>query len=65
MGIGTIMKARKILMVVSGEDKAAILEQSLFGPVVPEVPASALQLHPDVTVVCDAAAGARCREHLA
>ncbi len=65
MGIGTIMKARKILMVVSGEDKAAILEKSLFGPVVPEVPASALQLHPDVTVVCDAAAGALCREHLA
>ena len=65
MGIGTIMKARRILMVVSGEDKAEILEKCLFGPVVPEVPASALQLHPAVTVVCDAAAGARCRAHLA
>ena len=65
MGIGTIMKARRILMVVSGADKAEILEKCLFGPVVPEVPASALQLHPDVTVVCDAAAGARCAAHLA
>ena len=65
MGIGTIMKARRILMVVSGGDKAEILEKCLFGPVVPEVPASALQLHPAVTVVCDAAAGARCRAHLA
>ena len=64
-GIGTIMKARRILMVVSGGDKAEILEKCLFGPVVPEVPASALQLHPAVTVVCDAAAGARCRAHLA
>ena len=52
-------------MVVSGADKAEILEKCLFGPVVPEVPASALQLHPDVTVVCDAAAGARCAAHLA
>lgn len=56
MGIGTIMGARKILLVVSGTDKAAILCEVLCGPVTPRVPASVLQLHPDVTVVADEAA---------
>ena len=50
MGIGTIMKARKILLV-AGEDKTDIVERSINGPVTPDVPASILQLHPDVTVV--------------
>lgn len=53
MGIGTIMKAKKILLIVSGEDKADILYRSLCGPVTPHVPASILQLHNDVTVVAD------------
>ena len=56
MGIGTIMAARKILVVVSGADKAAIVKKAFTGPVTPSVPASILQMHPDVTVVCDAAA---------
>ncbi len=56
MGIGTILAARKILVVVSGADKSAILAKALLGPVTPEVPASALQLHGDVTVVADQAA---------
>ena len=56
MGIGTIMKARKILLIVSGADKAQILRDSLYGPVTPAVPASVLQLHGDVTVVADEAA---------
>lgn len=56
MGIGTIMKARKILVVVSGADKAEAVRNSFAGPVTPEVPASILQLHPDVTVVGDKAA---------
>lgn len=56
MGIGTIMKAKKILLIVSGEDKADILQKSLCGPVTPHVPASILQLHNDVTVVADEAA---------
>lgn len=59
MGIGTIMKAKKILLIVSGEDKAEILYQSLSGPVTPHVPASILQLHNDVTVVADEAALSR------
>ena len=61
MGIGTIMKARKILLVANGADKAQIVHDALFGPVTPQVPASALQLHRDVTVIVDAAAGSLCR----
>lgn len=53
MGCGTIMHARKILMVVSGADKADILAAALQGPVTPEVPASIIQFHPDVTVIAD------------
>lgn len=56
MGIGNIMKARKILVAVSGEDKAEIVKKAFFGPVTPQVPASILQLHPDVCVVADEAA---------
>ena len=56
MGIKNIMQAKKILVVVSGEDKAAILKEVLYGPITPEVPASILQLHNDVTIVADAAA---------
>ena len=56
MGIRTIMQAKKILVVVSGESKADIVSRAVFGPVTPEVPASILQMHPDVTVVCDEAA---------
>lgn len=56
MGIGTVMAARKIVMVVTGADKHDILMQSFFGPVTPQVPASILQFHPDVTLICDAAA---------
>ena len=54
MGCGTIMKARKILMVVNGKGKAAILNKVINGPVCPQVPASILQFHPDVTIVADA-----------
>lgn len=60
MGIGTIMSARRILLVANGEDKADIVAKSLFGEVTPEVPASILQFHPDVTVVVDKKAGSKC-----
>jgi len=56
MGIGTIMLAKKILVVVSGADKAAIVKKAFFGTITPEVPASVLQLHRDVTIVADEAA---------
>lgn len=59
MGIKTIMQAMKILIVVNGENKADIVERAFFGPVTPEVPASILQLHNDVTLVGDEAALAK------
>lgn len=53
MGIKAIMQAKKILLVVNGSDKAEILNRSLFGPITPSVPASILQLHPNMIVVAD------------
>ena len=60
MGIKTIMSAHRILVVVSGEDKAEAVKNAFFGPVTPSVPGSILQLHNDVTVVADEAALSLC-----
>lgn len=62
MGVGTIMAARKIVVVANGEDKAAIVRQAFFGPVTPEVPASILQFHPNVVVIVDEAAASAIDE---
>ena len=56
MGIGSIMRARMILLAVSGEGKADILRRALTGGVAPSVPASILQFHNNLTVVGDEAA---------
>lgn len=56
MGIKTIMQAKKILVAVSGQDKAQIVKEAFCGPITPEVPASVLQLHNDVIIVGDEAA---------
>lgn len=56
MGIKTIMQAKKVLVIVSGEDKADIVYKAFAGSITPEVPASVLQLHNDVTLVGDKAA---------
>lgn len=56
MGIQTIMNAKHVLVVVSGEDKAAIVRDAFTGSITPRVQASVLQLHPNVTVVADEAA---------
>ena len=53
MGTHTIMSARKVLMVVSGRDKAEIIKKAFFGPVTPHVPASILQMHPNFVLVAD------------
>ena len=60
MGIGTIMSAKKILVIVSGKSKAPAVKKAFFGPITPHVPASILQLHPDVTVIADADALSEC-----
>ena len=56
MGIQTIMQARKVLVAVSGQGKAEIVKKAFTGPVTPQVPASILQMHPDVILVGDKAA---------
>ena len=56
MGIQTIMRSKKILIMANGEGKADIIRDSFFGPITPKVPASVLQLHNDVTLVADEAA---------
>lgn len=51
MGMMSIMQAKRILLVANGKNKLDILKKSMEGPVDPMVPASILQLHPDVTVI--------------
>ena len=53
MGVGAIMKAKKIILLVNGSAKADILEKALFGDVTPYVPASILQFASDVEVYAD------------
>lgn len=53
MGVKTIMQAKKVLMVASGKEKAAILKEAFLGRVTPQVPASILQMHPDFTLMGD------------
>lgn len=51
MGMLSIMQAKRILLVANGKAKLDILKKSMEGPVDPKVPASILQLHPDVTII--------------
>ncbi len=51
MGMGAIMQAKKILLIANGKNKYDILQKAFYGPITPFVPASILQLHPDVTVI--------------
>lgn len=56
MGIKNIMLAHKILLIATGKAKAEALYEAFYGPIIPEVPASILQLHHDVVIVADAEA---------
>lgn len=56
MGIGSIMQAKKIAVIVTGEGKREIVKKAFLGPITPEVQASVLQLHNDVILVGDEAA---------
>lgn len=51
MGMVSIMQAKKILLIAGGKEKRDILEKAFYGPITPEIPASILQLHPDITVI--------------
>ena len=51
MGMMSIMQSKKVLLVANGANKKEILEKAFFGPITPQIPASILQLHPDLTVI--------------
>ena len=53
MGVGTILEARRILMLATGANKANAVRAFIEGPVTAQITASALQLHPRVTVLLD------------
>jgi glucosamine-6-phosphate deaminase len=61
MGVGTIMEAKRCLMLVSGPEKAEIVRLMVEGPLTSEVPATALQMHPRAVVVLDEAAASRLK----
>jgi glucosamine-6-phosphate deaminase len=58
MGMATILHARSIVLLASGASKASVVERILHGPITTELPASFLQLHPDVEIVLDEPAAA-------
>lgn len=62
MGLGTILEAKRILILATGEAKAEAVQQAIEGPITASVTASCLQLHADVTFVIDEAAGSHLRE---
>ena len=53
MGVGTILEARKILLLATGANKASAVSAFIEGPVTAQITASALQLHPNVVVLLD------------
>ncbi|MNW15162.1 Glucosamine-6-phosphate deaminase [compost metagenome] len=57
MGIGTILKARQILLLARGAEKAEAIRKAVRGPITTECPASLLQAHPNVVVLLDEEAG--------
>ncbi len=57
MGIKSIMHARRIILLANGEHKAEAVAAAVKGPITPELPASVLQLHPNVQFIIDEAAG--------
>jgi glucosamine-6-phosphate deaminase len=62
MGIGTILEAKRILLLASGSSKAAAIASAIEGPLTASVTASALQLHPDVTFIVDQEAGSQLKQ---
>jgi len=62
MGVGTILDARRCLLLATGEDKAEIVARAIEGPVTSMISATALQFHPHCTAVLDEAAAGRLQE---
>ena len=53
MGMASILRARSVVLLATGTGKAACVERVVYGPVTTELPASFLQLHPDVDIMLD------------
>jgi glucosamine-6-phosphate deaminase len=53
MGVGTVLESKRCLMLVTGKEKAEVLAKAVEGPITSMITASALQLHPRCTVICD------------
>jgi glucosamine-6-phosphate deaminase len=63
MGVGTILDCRQCILLATGEEKAAIVSQAIEGPMTSAISASALQMHPECTVVLDEEASSKLKNH--
>ena len=63
MGVGTIMEAKRCILLANGENKAKAVANAIEGPITASIPASALQMHPNTTILLDASA-AKNLKHL-
>ena len=62
MGIGTILDAKKVVLLATGENKADAIQAMIEGPLMAACPASALQLHRDAVIVIDKAAASKLKD---
>ncbi|NMC63205.1 MAG: glucosamine-6-phosphate deaminase, partial [SAR324 cluster bacterium] len=65
MGVGTILDARRVFLLATGEKKADILAKAVEGPITSMISTSALQLHPACTIICDESAASKlqCKDY--
>jgi len=63
MGVGTILDCRQCILLATGEEKAAIVSQAIEGSMTSAISASALQMHPECTVILDQEAGSKLKSH--
>ncbi len=63
MGVGTILDARRCILLATGEAKAGIIAEAVEGPVTSMISASAMQLHPKCTVIIDESAATKLKQH--
>ena len=63
MGVGAIMEAKRCILLANGENKAKAVANAIEGPITASIPASALQMHPNTTILLDASA-AKNLKHL-
>lgn len=61
-GIGTIMKAKQLIMMAKGEKKADLVKRMIYGEVTPDFPSSIIQRHPNVIVCLDRSAASQLKE---